>query len=159
MNEKRLDLVKHALVTVSLAEVKYFCGLSEVKEAHTSKYLNFIQELKTSGVPRKVLIKGKVVALIAVAVLVFAFLTACAFFSPIREFFVEIFDGHLELTPSNQDTTVIEEIRVPEYIPEGYTLTHHIADISVVVHKWGMGDRYIRIEQNAFFTGGFDLDI
>ena len=158
MNKFRRDTLCRALLAAGSAETAYFDTLPEVKEAHTSTYLNFIQELKTSGAPRKAPSVGKLAALIAVAALLFALFTACAFFSPVREFFVEIFEGHLELIPSNQGAKYIEEIRAPGYVPEGYTLMYHKAEASVVIFDWENGDNYIRIEQNPLFNGSIDLD-
>ena len=158
MNKFRRDTLCRALLAAGSAETAYFATLPEVKQAHSSAYLNAIQELKTSGTPRSGIGKGKLIALIVAATVLLALVTSCAFSDKVRQFFIEIFDDSIYLTPTDKDTVFIEETRVPGYVPEGFTYTEHHADPLTVAVRWHNGNNEICFNQCTLTNGGMGMD-
>ena len=158
MNKFRRDTLCRALLAAGSAETAYFDTLPEVKQAHSSAYLNAIQELKTSGAPRSKVGKGKLIALIISATVLLALVTSCAFSDKVRQFFIEIFDDSIYLTPTNKDTVRIEETRVPGYVPEGFEFTEFNPDPLTIAVRWNKGVEEIYFQQCTLINGGIGID-
>lgn len=159
MTKNKLELIKKALFTVEMQEVKFMDSLPEVDLPRSQRYVENMASIKcqAKAVNRKKTLTKRIIIAIVAAVLIL--LTACAMSKPIMDFFVTVYNDHTRFYSNDGDVKTIETVYMPTYLPEGYEITYNLYEAIIVHVTWrDANGKKIVYKQSTTVNNILDID-
>ena len=162
MNRKDLAVIKQALAISAQKETEAFESLPEVEftpsESYKSKMEEILHGKAKPSTYEDIKRKRLAVATIAVAIIV-SLLTACTAIKPIRNFFVEIFEEHVNLKfKADSENNKIQSYYKLEYVPNGYLKVFDNKALLNKIEQYEKDCMQLHFEQSLLVNGNFKID-
>lgn len=151
MNERDTDILKEALIEWKKREQDKIDELSEPYMPNpgnetTSMPSSIVYSENNCRISHHMPIK--LIAAIIAATLCVSMLVSCAFVPKIREFIVKVYEGFIDLVVNAPVQEPVDELYMPSYIPDGYSLaTYGYGTVNKV--EWSDGERTIEFKQTG----------
>ena len=166
MNERDTNLLREALIEFKKCEQQHINEISEpympaAGDETTSMPSDITADVNSRGYKwqrKPVRLVAAVVALVLCAFM----LVSCAFIPQIREFIVKVYEDFVELISNDPASEAIEELYMPSYIPDGYSVTSYgQGNINRV--DWACGNDVIQFKQgilgSTIFMDNTDYEV
>ena len=151
MNERDTNLLREALIEFKKCEQQHINEISEpympaAGNETTSMPSDITADVNSRGYKwqrKPVRLVAAVVALVLCAFM----LVSCAFIPQIREFIVKVYEDFVELISNDPASEAIEELYMPSYIPDGYSVTSY-SEGHINSVEWTCGNNIIDFSQS-----------
>ena len=152
MTNSQIEILKIALLNVEREELRLLDSLPyenyKFSDEHNAKIKKLIDKYDYSC---KTMPKRLSIILVAAILAITLIMSISAIRIPVVNFFVEIYEGFISIFVDESDTgdtNKIQEIYMPQYIPEQYKQSTSFLDDYTALSYWENGNSKITINQN-----------
>ena len=163
MNSKEKELIKNALIAISLRDEAAITKRLENEPTPPEEFYKELDEKVKKKIrenEKHVSLKKTITILIAAALLISIFSITAFAGEKIKDFFVEVFDTHITLSSKNED--IPSDIHMQNiyisYIPEKFIEVTNIVSSSSLNCVWKKDDSEIFIWCRPLSNGSLNVD-
>ena len=161
MNERENELIKNALIAISLKdEAAITKGLESVEELPEEFYQELDENVnkKIKEYEKHVSLKKTIAILVAATLLISIFSVTAFAGEKIKDFFVEIFDTHSRLTVDENEKPSSDYTIDITYIPDNFVITKEKKDFALCLYEWKNEDAIITLAYNIATNSSLNID-
>ena len=162
MNSKEKELIKNALIAISLRDEAAITKRLENEPTPTEEFYKELDEKVKKKIrenEKHVSLKKTITILIAAALLISVFSITAFAGERIKDFWVEIFDTFSKLNPDKNEKIPLTSCNVDiSYIPDNFTKVKEKVDNISGIYEWQSNDNIILLCFESPTSGTFILD-